>query len=221
MNCYPIASISLAFHCIANICVFLHADPSDCCAGLRGRFQGNGWVLWSYEGFVWVWSSGLRHICCWTLWIHLVWDHLTKRFIFVCSSFNSYSKKSQCKPTFAFLSHRYMSTLYSHPEFPTKGPEQINQELMKRVSSNPLRLLHPKHITNYVHALWSKKATGQPVTFTDIFGMLIGETLIPAVSIWSLGASSLCFCLYLQYKGFSFCSLNRGWTPSWVRCRKR
>ncbi|XP_051730658.1 cytosolic phospholipase A2 isoform X3 [Ctenopharyngodon idella] len=74
----------------------------------------------------------------------------------------------------------YMSTLYSHPEFPTKGPEQINQELMKRVSSNPLRLLLPKHITNYVHALWSKKATGQPVTFTDIFGMLIGETLIPA-----------------------------------------
>lgn len=74
----------------------------------------------------------------------------------------------------------YMSTLYSHPEFPTKGPEQINQELMNSVSSNPLRLLHPKHITNYIHALWSKKTTGQPVTFTDIFGMLIGETLIPA-----------------------------------------
>ncbi|CAM4689881.1 unnamed protein product [Leuciscus chuanchicus] len=74
----------------------------------------------------------------------------------------------------------YMSTLYSHPEFPTKGPEQINQELMNRVNSNPLRLLLPKHITKYVHALWSKKASGQPVTFTDIFGMLIGETLIPA-----------------------------------------
>ncbi|XP_056125109.1 cytosolic phospholipase A2 isoform X2 [Rhinichthys klamathensis goyatoka] len=74
----------------------------------------------------------------------------------------------------------YMSTLYSHPEFPTKGPEQINQELMSRVNSNPLRLLLPKHITKYVHALWSKKASGQPVTFTDIFGMLIGETLIPA-----------------------------------------
>uniref|UniRef100_A0A8B9H6U4 Phospholipase A2 n=1 Tax=Astyanax mexicanus TaxID=7994 RepID=A0A8B9H6U4_ASTMX len=74
----------------------------------------------------------------------------------------------------------YMSTLYSHPEFPQKGPEQINQELMKSVSSNPLRLLLPQHITNYVQALWSKKAGGQPVTFTDIFGMLIGETLIPA-----------------------------------------
>ncbi|XP_053469808.1 cytosolic phospholipase A2 [Ictalurus furcatus] len=74
----------------------------------------------------------------------------------------------------------YMSMLYSHPEFPKKGPEQINQELMKSVSSNPLRLLLPQHITNYVQALWTKKSNGQPVTFTDIFGMLIGETLIPA-----------------------------------------
>uniref|UniRef100_A0A4W5M2R7 Phospholipase A2 n=1 Tax=Hucho hucho TaxID=62062 RepID=A0A4W5M2R7_9TELE len=75
---------------------------------------------------------------------------------------------------------RYMSTLFSHPEFPSKGPKEINAELMKRVSSNPLRLLLPQHITNYIQALWSKKANGQPVTFTDIFGMLIGETLIPA-----------------------------------------
>lgn len=74
-----------------------------------------------------------------------------------------------------------MSTLYSHSEFPNKGPKEINQELMHRVSSNPLRLLLPQHITNYIQALWSKKASGQPVTFTDIFGMLIGETLIPAV----------------------------------------
>uniref|UniRef100_A0A3Q2TBE5 Phospholipase A2 n=1 Tax=Fundulus heteroclitus TaxID=8078 RepID=A0A3Q2TBE5_FUNHE len=74
----------------------------------------------------------------------------------------------------------YMSTLYSHPDFPDKGPKDINNELMKRVSSNPLRLLLPQHITNYIQALWTKKASGQPVTFTDIFGMLIGETLIPA-----------------------------------------
>ncbi|XP_023854155.1 cytosolic phospholipase A2-like [Salvelinus sp. IW2-2015] len=74
----------------------------------------------------------------------------------------------------------YMSTLFSHPEFPSKGPKEINAELMKRVSSNPLRLLLPQHITNYIQSLWSKKANGQPVTFTDIFGMLIGETLIPA-----------------------------------------
>lgn len=81
-----------------------------------------------------------------------------------------------------------MSSLYSHPDFPNKGPKDINKELMNRVSSNPLRLLLPQHITNYIQALWTKKATGQPVTFTDIFGMLIGETLIPAVrASWQLG----------------------------------
>lgn len=73
----------------------------------------------------------------------------------------------------------YMSTLYSHPEFPAKGPQDINQELMKRVSNSPLKLLMPLHIKRYIKALWKKKAGGQPVTFTDIFGMLIGETLIP------------------------------------------
>ncbi|KAL4635077.1 cytosolic phospholipase A2-like [Arapaima gigas] len=73
----------------------------------------------------------------------------------------------------------YMSTLYSDPDFPTKGPQEINQELMKSVGNSPIRLLLPQHIKHYVMSLWSKKASGQPVTFTDIFGMLIGETLIP------------------------------------------
>ncbi|MBN3293654.1 PA24A phospholipase, partial [Polypterus senegalus] len=72
----------------------------------------------------------------------------------------------------------YMSKLYSHADFPAKGPKEINQELMKSVSSNPLFLLLPQHIKRYIEALWKKKASGQPVTFTDIFGMLIGETLI-------------------------------------------
>ncbi|KAA0719104.1 Cytosolic phospholipase A2 [Triplophysa tibetana] len=73
----------------------------------------------------------------------------------------------------------YMSMLYSHPEFPTKGLGEINKELMSRVSNNPLKLLLPQNINRYVKALWKKKSAGQPVTFTDIFGMLIGETLIP------------------------------------------
>uniref|UniRef100_A0A2K6U840 Phospholipase A2 n=1 Tax=Saimiri boliviensis boliviensis TaxID=39432 RepID=A0A2K6U840_SAIBB len=72
----------------------------------------------------------------------------------------------------------YMSTLYSHPDFPEKGPEDINEELMKNVSHNPLLLLTPQKVKRYVESLWKKKSSGQPVTFTDIFGMLIGETLI-------------------------------------------
>lgn len=81
-----------------------------------------------------------------------------------------------------WLFYRYMSTLYSHPDFPEKGPEQINEELMKNVSHNPLLLLTPQKVKRYVESLWKKKSSGQPVTFTDIFGMLIGETLIQNVS---------------------------------------
>ncbi|KAM7108266.1 cytosolic phospholipase A2 isoform X2 [Ciconia boyciana] len=72
----------------------------------------------------------------------------------------------------------YMSTLYSHPDFPERGPKEINQELMNSVSHNPLLLLTPQKVKRYIEALWNKKSSGQPVTFTDIFGMLIGETLI-------------------------------------------
>ncbi|XP_064416035.1 cytosolic phospholipase A2 [Latimeria chalumnae] len=72
----------------------------------------------------------------------------------------------------------YMSTLYSHPDFPKKGPKEINKELMKSVSYNPLYLLTPQKVKRYIEALWQKKNSGQPVTFTDIFGMLIGETLV-------------------------------------------
>ncbi|XP_043941255.1 cytosolic phospholipase A2 [Protopterus annectens] len=72
----------------------------------------------------------------------------------------------------------YMSILYSHPEFPKKGPQEINQELMTNVSYNPLLLLTPQKVKRYIEALWKKKNAGQPVTFTDIFGMLIGETLV-------------------------------------------
>lgn len=99
-----------------------------------------------------------------------------------------------------------MSALYSQPDFPDRGPKDINKELMNRVSSNPLRLLMPQHITNYIQALWTKKATGQPVTFTDIFGMLIGETLIPAVrAVWCPSAvRSSSFCSLPFFKLFSF-----------------
>ncbi|NWZ40810.1 PA24A phospholipase, partial [Brachypodius atriceps] len=72
----------------------------------------------------------------------------------------------------------YMSTLYSHPDFPAKGPREINEELMRSVSHNPLLLLTPQKVKRYIDALWNKKSSGQPVTFADIFGMLIGETLI-------------------------------------------
>uniref|UniRef100_A0A3B3RX43 Phospholipase A2 n=1 Tax=Paramormyrops kingsleyae TaxID=1676925 RepID=A0A3B3RX43_9TELE len=72
-----------------------------------------------------------------------------------------------------------MSTLYSHPDFPTKSPGEINQELKKRLANSPLRLLTLQHVSQYIYALQSKMAAGQPVGFTDIFGMFIGKALIP------------------------------------------
>ncbi|XP_038650524.1 cytosolic phospholipase A2-like isoform X4 [Scyliorhinus canicula] len=72
----------------------------------------------------------------------------------------------------------YMSALYSHPDFPTKGPGEINKEVMENVSYSPMYLLTPLKVRSYIEALWKKKRSGQPVTFTDVFGMLIGETLI-------------------------------------------
>ncbi|XP_070605110.1 cytosolic phospholipase A2 isoform X2 [Erythrolamprus reginae] len=72
----------------------------------------------------------------------------------------------------------YMSTLYSHPDFPVKGPKEINVELRNSISKTPLKLLTPQKVKRYIEALWKKKRSGQPVTFTDIFGMLIGETLV-------------------------------------------
>ncbi|ETE60018.1 Cytosolic phospholipase A2, partial [Ophiophagus hannah] len=72
----------------------------------------------------------------------------------------------------------YMSTLYSHPDFPAKGPKEINAELRNSISHTPLKLLTPQKVKRYIEALWKKKRSGQPVTFTDIFGMLIGETLV-------------------------------------------
>lgn len=77
-----------------------------------------------------------------------------------------------------------MSTLYSNPDFPSKGPKEINKEIMNNVSHSPLLLLTPQKVKSYVEALWKKKSAGQPVTFTDVFSMLIGETLIRDVSIF-------------------------------------
>lgn len=75
-----------------------------------------------------------------------------------------------------------MSSLYSHPDFPEKGPKEINEEVMTSVSHSPLLLLTPQKVKRYIEALWKKKSSGQPVTFTDVFSMLIGETLIRDVS---------------------------------------
>lgn len=43
-------------------------------------------------------------------------------------------------------------------------------------------LLTPSWLYNHVNILLDKKSRGQPVSFTDFFGYLVGETILKDVS---------------------------------------
>nr|CAD7590830.1 unnamed protein product [Timema genevievae] len=66
--------------------------------------------------------------------------------------------------------HRYLSDLYSHPEFPTKSPGDLQPELQRKVTGGWKKVLCPKRMFRYLKAIRRKHKTGQPVSFTDLFG---------------------------------------------------
>ncbi|KAK6194956.1 hypothetical protein SNE40_000480 [Patella caerulea] len=72
----------------------------------------------------------------------------------------------------------FLSTLYSHPDWPNVDPDVIIQELMKNVDSSILWLLKPKSVYRYLDRILQKRREGQPVSFTDFFGHMVGETLL-------------------------------------------
>lgn len=79
---------------------------------------------------------------------------------------------------------RYLSTLYSHPEWPTVHPHQIRQELKENVKDNWMwLLLTPSWLYTHMSIILRKKSRGQPVSFTDFFGYLVGETILKDVSL--------------------------------------
>ena len=69
----------------------------------------------------------------------------------------------------------YLSTLYNSRHLNTK---QVNQEIKSRIENNKLKLLAPEKLRGYIKCLWEKHKRGQPVSFTDIFGCMIGEVLL-------------------------------------------
>jgi len=71
-----------------------------------------------------------------------------------------------------------MSGLYSHPSFPEEGVWPATKDLRKSLSTNLIRLLQIKSLARYGNRLRAKMKSGQPVTFTDFFGLLIGEHLL-------------------------------------------
>ena len=78
---------------------------------------------------------------------------------------------------------RYLSYLYSHPDFPKRTPGELQEELKSSVDSSPFWLLGPQSMYRYIKRILEKRRQGQPVSFTDFFGHLVGETLLRGVSV--------------------------------------
>lgn len=72
----------------------------------------------------------------------------------------------------------YLSALYSHGEFPTKSPGELQDELKFSIDRSPFWLLNPHSLYRYGTSIIQKKNTGQPVSFTDFFGHMLGDTLL-------------------------------------------
>ncbi|CAH1272832.1 PLA2G4A, partial [Branchiostoma lanceolatum] len=72
----------------------------------------------------------------------------------------------------------YISTLYSHKDWPKAPPGDLQEELKHHVDSSLFYLLKPHLLYRYTDAIMRKRNAGQPVSFTDFFGHLVGETLI-------------------------------------------
>ncbi|XP_045199096.2 cytosolic phospholipase A2-like isoform X2 [Mercenaria mercenaria] len=72
----------------------------------------------------------------------------------------------------------YLSTLYSHPDWPKKSPRELRKELRDSIDSSPFWKLNPSSMWRYLSRIQAKRSQGQPVSFTDFFGHLVGETLL-------------------------------------------
>lgn len=72
----------------------------------------------------------------------------------------------------------YLSTLYSHPDWPQKSPRELRTELRDSIDSSPFWMLNPFSMWRYWTRIKEKRSRGQPVSFTDFFGHLVGETLL-------------------------------------------
>ncbi|WAR28924.1 PA24A-like protein [Mya arenaria] len=72
----------------------------------------------------------------------------------------------------------YISTLYSHQNWPQMAPGDMQDELKNNIDSSLLWLLKPQSVYRYMDMIMKKRQNGQPVSFTDFFGHMVGETLL-------------------------------------------
>ncbi|XP_068233660.1 uncharacterized protein [Palaemon carinicauda] len=70
----------------------------------------------------------------------------------------------------------YISTLYAHDQFPYVTHSQIQSELRDSVTNDWKQKLWGFH--KYIASMAAKYKKGQPVSFTDFFGHLLGDVLL-------------------------------------------
>ncbi|CAG5129542.1 unnamed protein product, partial [Candidula unifasciata] len=71
----------------------------------------------------------------------------------------------------------YLSQLYSHPDWPHISPGEQREEIKNSIDRSFLWLFRSFGVT-FVKEVWKKRSRGEPVSFTDIFGHLVGYTLL-------------------------------------------
>ncbi|XP_076822439.1 cytosolic phospholipase A2-like isoform X2 [Clavelina lepadiformis] len=71
----------------------------------------------------------------------------------------------------------YLSALYANETFPENGPDGTHNDIRKRLERNPYLGLLCEFLS-YRDAAIAKKMAKQPVSYTDIFGMVIGNALL-------------------------------------------
>ncbi|GFR57447.1 phospholipase A2 [Elysia marginata] len=74
----------------------------------------------------------------------------------------------------------FLSTLYSHPRWPDQlDMSEFLDEIMNKMDKKLTRFLNASTLYTFYKIMAEKRKERQPVSFTDIFGRMVGETLIP------------------------------------------
>ncbi|XP_067669562.1 cytosolic phospholipase A2-like isoform X1 [Haliotis asinina] len=72
----------------------------------------------------------------------------------------------------------YLSNLYSYPRWPDMDLGEVQEDLKNNIDRSIMWLLQPQSVYRYLQTILKKRREGQPVSFTDFFGHMVGETLL-------------------------------------------
>ena len=101
--------------------------------------------------------------------------------------------------------HRYLSTLYSHPSFPED--KHISHTIIPEIKSAVEKYwqvhLSPPWSSKYLKKIIAKSVKGQPVSFTDFFGYLVGQQLLKKVSVGVRIDRSITRAIYMFYQNIA------------------